>query len=236
MLNMKQDETGLADRSEETERRFDGDEPRQGESGEAVTGWEWYEARYHYNLVENGIIDVLRARWEKIVDKSVLDIGAGSGHWTSFYLHCLQARHVTAVEASPFCVKDLHAMFEKYQNVEVCHADCTHPTFEVGASFDIVNAIDVMPQLADDVWELVLATIIRHLDPAGIGIVSGEFGPEAHVVGGKHRYRSLEQWKHVLRRCGGQFLSVMRFDGLRGGVNSNPNNNPKDNLLVFKRK
>ena len=229
---MKHDGTGVANRSEEKERLLEGDEPRPGGSGKGATGWEWYEARYHYNLVENGIIDVLRARWEKIVDKSVLDIGAGSGHWTNFYLHCLQARHVTAVDASPFCVKDLHAMFEQYQNVEICHADFTHPTFEVGAGFDVVNVIDVMPQIADDVWESVLTNIIRHLDPAGIGIVSGEFGPEAHVVGRKHRYRSLEQWKHVLRRCGAQFLSVVRFDVTRGGVN----NGPKDNLLVFKRK
>ena len=229
---MKRDETGVANRSEEAECLLDGGQVRPEESGKAVTGWEWYEARYHYNLVENGIIDVLRVRWEKIVDKTVLDIGADSGHWTSFYLHCLQARHVTAVDPSPFCVKDLHAMFEKYPNVEICHADFAHAAFEVGARFEIVNAIDIMAQLSDDVWESVLANIIRHLDTDGIGIVSGEFGPETHVVGRKHRYRSLEQWKHSLRRCGAQFLSVMRFDGLRGGANSGP----KDNLLVFKRR
>jgi SAM-dependent methyltransferase len=232
MLNMKHDETGIADQCEETERVLDDHDPCQTDSVKSATGWEWYETRYHYNRVENGIIDVLRTRWETIVDKAVLDIGAGSGHWISFYLHCLQARHITAVDTSPFCVKDLHAMFEKYKNVDVCHADFTHPTFEVGADFDVVNVIDVMPQLADDAWESVLANVVRHLDPGGIGIVNGEFGPEAHVVGKKNRYRSLEQWKHGLRRCGGQFLSVVRFDELRG----EGKHTAKDNLLVFKRK
>lgn len=202
-----------------------------GQSDFDGKGWEWYEARYHYNLVENGVIDILRSRFAgKITGKSVLDIGSGSGHWIGFYLHCLQARHITAIDVSPFCVKDLGETYGNMPTVEIQHADFAHPNLDVGSKFEVVNAIGIMSALSDEQWSNTLANMIRHLDPDGIGIVSGEFGPFERKAGKRRQYRSLEQWKHGLKRLGGRFVTVARFDWFGASDDSGL----KDNLLVFK--
>lgn len=233
MLEKKRTQSEARKRREETGGMHDGVSGANAQSDFDGKGWEWYEARYHYNLVENGIIDILRNRFSgKITGKSVLDIGSGSGHWIGFYLHCLQARKVTAIDLSPFCIKDLNETWGNMPAVEIQHMDFAHPNLDVGEKFEVVNAIGIMSTLPDEQWNSTLANMIRHIDAGGIGIVSGEFGPFDRRAGKRRQYRSLEQWKHALRRLGGRFVTVARFDWFDNSEDSEC----KDNLLVFEPK
>jgi SAM-dependent methyltransferase len=233
MLEKKRTEAEGRKRREDAGGMLEGPPRADGRSDFDGKGWEWYEARYHYNLVENGIIDILRNRfYGKITGKSVLDIGSGSGHWIGFYLHCLQARHVTAIDISPFCVRDLGETWRNMPSVTIQHADFTHPDLDANGTFEVINAIGVMSTLSNEQWDCTLANMIRHLHADGIGIVSGEFGPFERKAGKRRHYRSLEQWKHALKRLGARFVTVARFDWF----NNTEDSECKDNLLVFEQK
>ena len=46
--------------------------------------WPRFWTRYHYNLVENGIMEIMVKYDLPMQGGRVLDIGSGTGHWLDF--------------------------------------------------------------------------------------------------------------------------------------------------------
>ena len=113
--------------------------------------WPAYWTRYHYNLVENGILEVLHEReLAAHSNLQVLDVGCGTGHWIEFYLKTLAAKQVVGVDFSQIAVDRLTKMFT--ENVKVCRWDVTQqiPDGIESSSFDVINAIGILFHVVDD--------------------------------------------------------------------------------------
>lgn len=194
--------------------------------------WTWFETKYHYNLVENGIIDLLRKRFSDITGKCVLDVGTGTGHWVEFYLKYLESSHVTGVDFSRSSVNVLRGRYTDHENVSFQHADISVRNIELVNRFDVINAIGVMFHIVDDArWKQAIENLVLSVKQGGVIIVGGEFGCETRELGVIRRHRSLDEWKTVLRQAGAEVLDVKYFDWFKGGTNDGL----KNNLLAFVR-
>jgi SAM-dependent methyltransferase len=194
--------------------------------------WSWAEAKYHYNLVENGIIDLLRQQFEVITGKRVLDVGTGTGHWIGFYHTYLEAAEITAVDFSQVSVRKLQARYAEQSEIRVQQANIAQREGQFKAHFDVINAIGVMFHLVDDgLWRAAVANLVDYLSSDGIAIIGGDFGEETRELGVMRKHRSLAQWKATLNELGAKVVAVNYHDWFKGGSNDGL----KNNLLAFVR-
>jgi SAM-dependent methyltransferase len=193
--------------------------------------WTWAWTKYHYNLVENGIIDLLGALDEPTGAGDVLDVGSGTGHWIDFYAETLDARTVVATDFSKIAVAALTVRYAGREDVCVHRLDVCEPRDEFEGAFDVINAIGVMFHIVeDDRWRAALANFARYLRPDGIAVVGGDFGPRTEELGVMRRVRSIDLWESTLAELGLEVTGVRRFDWAKGGVNDGL----KNNLLAFR--
>ena len=191
--------------------------------------WEWWRTKYHYNLVENGIIDILLENEHSIENQTILDIGGGTGHWIDFYDKYLQASEINMVDFSSIVVRRLK---ERYPKVKVFEQDISTFNKMFLNKFDIINAIGILFHISDDlIWEKAIRNLCQYLVSGGIAIVGGEFGPNTRQVSHHRRARSLKYWTEVVEECGCRITSVKHYDWVSGASNGGI----LDNLLAFKK-
>jgi SAM-dependent methyltransferase len=202
-------------------------------------GFSPLRARYHYNGVENSILEYV-IEHPLPSPLHVLDVGSGAGHWIDFYRGVLGAEHVTGLELDSDVAAALIRKYEGDPGVSVHQADVVD-ALPVPGPFSVVNAIGVMFHIVDDErWEIAVGHCARVLEPGGLLIVGGQFGPVSHDVGFRarldgggvevfKRLRSRRRWRSVAERAGlrdGTYVRTRRtrhFDL------------PEANLMVFRR-
>lgn len=136
-----------------------------------------WRARFHYNCVENSIIEFLWNRTELTKGMEVLDVGSGTGHWIDFYRDVYSAKHIVGVEISDTASDYLKTKYSADDRVEIVTDDVSSKNFSLDRQFSIINAIGVMFHIVDDaLWEQCVGNLAEHLAPAGIIMVGGQFG------------------------------------------------------------
>ena len=150
-----------------------------GELSDGTTVCPEYDpltVRYHYNTTENSVI-LCSDKHKVPPNRTVLDIGSGSGHWIKFYLDVLQAAQVAGVDLSESSVRELEARFQDNPKVRIFEGNISDPEFNLGEQFDIINAIGVMFHIVDDTqWKQAVKNLACHLKVDGLMIVGGQFG------------------------------------------------------------
>lgn len=162
--------------------------------------------RFHYNAVENSIIECLAGRGLPQPVR-VLDVGSGAGHWIDFYFDVFGAEQAVGIEISEPAVQALEAKYADVPDVTIVEADISDPGFALDGEFEIVNAIGVMFHIVDDDrWERAVAALGRRLAPGGVFVVGGHFG---HVTQNVqfHRTDSFSSWEDF-RSAGGETALV----------------------------
>lgn len=210
-------------------------------------------SRYHYNAVENSIIQYL-ALHPPAPGASVLDIGSGAGHWIDFYRTVFAAGRFVAVEISGPDVETLRRRFHGADPtaVRVVEADVSDVGFDLGERFDIVNAIGVMFHIVDDDrWERGVRNLAAHLADDGVVIVGGQFGHVTHnvqfhgaddyasfdelratrtpVALVNKRIRSRRRWDRAARAAGLEIVDLERTQRPKQLFT------PENNVLVLRR-
>lgn len=134
-------------------------------------------SKYHYSSIELKILGYLHNNQREVTDKTVLDIGSGSGHWLEFY-GSLGARRLTGVDVSEV---SCHYLTSKFSNNQKVHINCGKISNlspdDIRQGFDIVNAIGVMFHIVED--KECIDTIQRVYDlltDGGIFVIGGHFG------------------------------------------------------------
>lgn len=176
--------------------------------------------RYHYNGVENAILEhALRSGLP--ARPAVLDVGSGAGHWLAFYRDVLDASEVVGLEISGPAADALAAKHAADPTVEIREGDVAAEGFDLGRTFDIVNAVDVLFHVVDDgAWRRAVLNLARHLRPGGrllvaeyVPLVTHDAGfrrpsalrgedPGAGDVILTKRARSKSAWRACAREAG----------------------------------
>ena len=208
-------------------------------------------SRFHYNAVENSIIECLSAR-PLPRPLRVLDVGSGAGHWIDFYRDVFDADHVVGLEISEPAVRALEGRYADAPEVEIAEGDVGDSAFALEHEFEIVNAIGVLFHIVeDDRWERAVRTLGRRLAPEGVLVVSDHFGlvtqnvqfhrtdsfsswAEFRSAHGEtalvnKRIRSLRHWRRCARKAG------LRVECLRRTRQSGRLETPENNVLVLVR-
>jgi SAM-dependent methyltransferase len=170
--------------------------------------------RFHYNAVENSIIECLAGRGVPRPLR-VLDVGSGAGHWIDFYFEVFGAEEVVGLEISEPAVRALEGRYAHVPGVTIVEADVGDTGFALDGEFEIVNAIGVMFHIVDDDrWERAVAALGRRLAPGGVLVVGGQFG---HVTQNVqfHRTDSFSSWENFRSAAGETALVNKRIRSLR---------------------
>lgn len=153
--------------------------------------------RYHYSSIEMNLHRMCVEDDYSFQGKSVLDVGAGSGHWTDFYLR-QGAASVTAIDLSQKSCEAIEKRFQDFANVTVTNCSA----MDVVGEFDLVHAVGVMFHITDDSdW----AATVQHLENISEKmVVGGSFGRVtlnyswAHRKYAMKRLRSLSSWRGIV--------------------------------------
>lgn len=208
-------------------------------------------SKFHYNLVENNMIEFLVDHDYNVADLDVLDIGSGTGHWLRFWKD-LSANSVTGIEISETAFKKLQIKFKEYENIRIILGDVSSENFSLDKKFDVINAVGVMFHIVDDeLWEAAIKNLCNHLNEGGVVFIGGNFGilnrnvqfhktdnfgKNAKKEGSQNgmllvnkRLRSKRYWKRVIEENNCKILKIKRAKV--------PNNihTPQNNLLIFKK-
>lgn len=171
-------------------------------------------SRFHYNAVENSIIECLAGR-ALTHPLRVLDVGSGAGHWIDFYFDVFGAEEAVGIEISEPAVRALEERYADASGVTVVEADIGDAGFSLDGEFEIVNAIGVMFHLVDDErWERAVAALGRLLAPGGVFVVGGQFGRVTQNVQ-FHRTDSFSSWEDFRSATGEAALVNKRIRSLR---------------------
>jgi SAM-dependent methyltransferase len=171
-------------------------------------------SRFHYNAVENSIIECLAGR-ALPRPLRVLDVGSGAGHWVDFYFEVFGADEAVGIEISEPAVQALEERYADVPAVTIVEADVGDAGFDLDGEFEIVNAIGVMFHIVDDDrWERAVAALGRRLGPGGALVVGGQFG---HVTQNVqfHRTDSFSSWEDFRSAAGETALVNKRIRSLR---------------------
>ncbi len=170
------------------------------------------ESRFHYNSVENSILQALSRRTPPAHGSTVtaseaiarrrkyrlLDIGSATGHWIDFFRDVLLVAEAEAVEITDFMADHLRAKYPGDAGVRVHKADIAAEDFEIGtlgAPVDFISAIGVMFHIVDDAkWLVALKTLAAMLKPSGIMFIGGDFGAVTRNAQ-FHKVDKFESWR-----------------------------------------
>jgi len=204
--------------------------------------------RYHYNAVENAMLE--HALRQGLPERpSVLDVGAGSGHWIDFYRDALGATEVVGIEIAEAAAEALSARYAEIPEVKIVCGDVTEPGFSLGRRFDVVSAVGVLFHVVDDqAWRRAVGTLAAQLAPGGRLVVAEHVGLVSHDAGFRRpkpergegpgsektvvtkRVRSGRAWRACARQAGLDVLGSARVRKSR----TEPT--PANRLLVLGRR
>lgn len=200
--------------------------------------WTWWQTRFHYNLVENAIIDgVYRYYLDKKVSNAselnqttVLDIGSGTGHFIDFFLNTMEVDQITGVDFAETSVEGLQEKYQQEPSVEIRNEDISQPESDFfSKKYDIVNAIGILFHIVDDQKWLEALKNINELTSEGLVFVGGEFKDRTERISHWRKVRSTDRWREALEELDCRILEIKRFDWFSGAEADGIT----DNVLIF---
>jgi SAM-dependent methyltransferase len=127
--------------------------------------------------------------------RRVLDVGCGTGFFTSYYVG--RGAAVTGIDITSVSIERLAAQFPQSRFVE---ADVGEGV--PGGPYDVINAFDVLYHITDDArWERAVLNLGRAVAPGGVLLVTDLF--ESRSGQAEHNtVRPLARYRDVLERAG----------------------------------
>jgi SAM-dependent methyltransferase len=167
--------------------------------------------RYVYANAAHAVLRALDRIGAGVRDKTVLDVGSGTGFWVDLWRR-EGAAAVSGADLVPTAVERLRARFPENEFVQ---ADVTERAPFPGSEFDVVSIMSVLHHVVDaDRFRAALANLASQVAPSGRLIVldalavRGRWMP-AHAESSHNVVRSLAQWHEALPGTGLRIAGVV---------------------------
>ena len=154
--------------------------------------------RYFYYLVKDQYSRLLNECNISLENKSVLDAGAGTGEYISFFL--VKRARVTAIDISENAVNHIKMKFPEVKVVVTSLEDLDR--YFSSYQFDIIHCFDVLYHITDDVaWEKAIRNFVK-ISKKYI-ILHEKFSDTKPIISSKHiKWRSKEKTVTELKNYG----------------------------------
>ncbi|MFB0522653.1 MAG: class I SAM-dependent methyltransferase [Candidatus Bathyarchaeia archaeon] len=142
-------------------------------------------------------------------NKTVLDVGSGTGFWINYYLK-KDIRNICGCDISSVSVRNLKTIYSKYDNVSIFEADFGSRSIPVDVEFDIVNAMDVAYHiLDDDGFTTFIDNISGCLRSGGYVFLTDTFPERPRDMRYPHvKNRTLSEYNEGMERNGIRIIMV----------------------------
>ena len=148
-----------------------------------------------YALRRKVLERALREAGVELTGARVLDVGCGTGFWTSYYLE--HGADVTGVDIAPTSIERLRQRFPqaRFELLDVGEAPPQ-------GRFDVVNVFDVLYHITDEArFEAALRHLAAAVAPGGVLLVTDLFAEPAFLAE-HNRMRGLPRYQEVLVPAG----------------------------------
>jgi SAM-dependent methyltransferase len=188
--------------------------------------WPLFWTRYHYNLVENGIMEVMVKHDLPVQSANILDIGSGTGHWLEFYQTSFEPTQLWGIDFAEGPLDKLREKFGAAVHLQRWDISQEIPANLAAIRFDLINAIGIIFHIVDDgKWQKAIANLAALLKDRGILIIGGDFSETTQERGVMRKTRSLQEWQSLAAALDLNILEVKRYDWWagadRGGLTNN---------------
>ena len=127
--------------------------------------------------------------------RRVLDVGCGTGFFTSYYVE--RGAQVTGLDIAPTSIATLS---ERFPAARFVLADVGEQPVE--GRFDLVNAFDVLYHIVDDArWARAVGHLAAAVEPGGLLLVTDTFS-DAPGLAEHNRMRPLARYRDLLAAAG----------------------------------
>lgn len=154
--------------------------------------------RYFYSLVKDQYGRLLKECKISLENKSVLDAGAGTGEYISFFL--AKKARVTAIDISENAINHVKMEFPEVKVVVMSLEDLDR--YFSAHQFDIIHCFDVLYHVTDDVvWEKAIRNFVK--TSKKYIILHERFSNTKPIISSKHiEWRSKEKTVTELKKYG----------------------------------
>jgi SAM-dependent methyltransferase len=163
--------------------------------GTGETGLSLAYNRACYQLRREVLTRALRDQAFDPSGRQVLDVGCGTGFFTTYYLE--RGARVTGIDIAPTSVATLSL---RHPDARFVLADVGEQPIE--GRYDLVNAFDVLYHITDDTrWETAVANLAAAVDGGGVLLVSDTFS-DVGGLASHNRMRPLARYRTLLGAAG----------------------------------
>lgn len=171
-------------------------------------GFSEYYNKWLYKAKIRALKKALSLYRIEIDNKTICDIGCGTGFFVEFYKH-LRARDIIGIDITSTSVKNLKLKYPEYNFIK---ADISSNSVvsKVNRKFDILDIFDVMYHITDDkLFNQAIANIYRLTNPGGFVLITDRFcskniQPAEHV-----KFRSKKTYENVLSKNGFEIITIL---------------------------
>lgn len=161
--------------------------------------------KYLYLLKIQALNKNLNSLFLTIKEKSILDVGCGTGFFVDYYTK-EGAKKVAGLDIAELSVSMLK---ERYPTFSFYVEDIGNPNFRFWESFDIVNVFDVLYPITDNgKFETAIKNISNLMHVGGYVLITDVFGKN-DIISARHvHFRSLQKYKAELKKNDIEILDI----------------------------
>lgn len=168
-------------------------------------------ARYHANLVENALLDVV-LEYGGVLGRSVLQLGIEPSHGVEFARSVLEAGEVEVVVATPADAETLRRRYAEDPRVRVRRCDLRRPLPRAAEGYSLITALRPFPGLHDErAIESAVDHVIHALATDGLAVFGGRFGTLEHEAARASCEDATARLGERVERLGGSVHAVRRL-------------------------
>lgn len=139
-------------------------------------------------------------------NKTVCDIGCGTGFFVDFY-SSQKAKDIVGVDITSISIENLKRKYPEYNFIK--EDISSFSTTKVDRKFDILNTFDVLYHIVDDkAFEQAITNICRLTNDNGFILITDLFGSKSINVANHVKFRSKEIYETVLEKNGTKIMAV----------------------------